>query len=136
MDGWVESSETSGPGGQLRRRHRIWRIRPDHLLEPEAVVAFDIEDRLRPRAVIEYSASAAQDGLAIFRGCEGKRNTRRKLVVIVKEILPVVPDACCNRQIRAQAEIVLNKTSHNGFEKHYLAVALLRNQRKGAILQV
>ena len=80
-------------------------------------------------AIVKDAAPGPQDCLAALSGGPCQRQARRNVVVIVKEVLPVVAQPRRDGEIRAQPVIVLNEAARHHLDKHDVAEPLLLDER-------
>src|SRR6185295_7762816 len=99
----------------------------------------DVANRAFTGAVVEDPGPGADDGLSPFAGRVGEGEARRKVVVVLKEILPVVAQADVHGQIRPQPYLVLHEQTEHFLEERDVTIAeLLREGVRtviGVILQ-
>ena len=129
--------ERDHAGGHLRQHRGIDGIGDQRLIDDEAqqVHAVEVEqvaDGTGPGAIVEDAGAAANDGLAAGRWSIGKAEARREVVgIVVEVVLPVVADSEVERKIRLQADVVLDESGDDFFQKNYVALAGLQEVSGG-----
>ena len=85
---------------------------------PQPVESLQVEQRLRAGPVVEKAASSAQDRFAAAPDCPRERQAGREVVIVVREVLPIVPQAGRDRQVAADPVFILNESAQHHLEKN------------------
>ena len=87
-----------------------------------------LADRSVACAVVEHAGAAANGRLPVERVRAAQ--SRRDVVVVREDVLPVVPDARRDREPVADADLILDERAEHFLEEHERAVPLLLRERQ------
>src|SRR3981081_4041950 len=109
---------------------RIAGIRNHVLSQARSVEQQDILNRTSAGTIVEDAGAATENELLTVAWCIGEREARRKIIIVMKIILPVVAQTKREHQILAQVIFVLSKKPDVLFEKDNMPVSQLLHERE------